>query len=39
MPGAANPEKLKAVKQLARPDIVFALARKPRHEPGFLRRI
>ncbi|HKI19898.1 MAG TPA: hypothetical protein VKA15_18560 [Isosphaeraceae bacterium] len=28
MPGA-NPESLKVIKQLARPDIVFALARKP----------
>jgi WD40 repeat protein len=27
---AADPEKLKSVKQLSRPDIVFALARKPR---------
>jgi WD40 repeat protein len=27
---SANPESFKAVKQLARPDIVFALARKPR---------
>src|SRR5580704_26265 len=24
-----NPEKLKSIKQLARPDIVFAVARKP----------
>jgi WD40 repeat protein len=29
MPGA-NPEKLKTIKEFARPDIVFALARKPR---------
>jgi WD40 repeat protein len=27
---ATNPEKLKSIKQLARPDIVFAVARRPR---------
>ncbi len=26
---AANPDKLKVVKELSRPDIVFAVARKP----------
>jgi WD40 repeat protein len=31
----ANPEKLKSVKQLARPDIVFGLARKPRTNQVF----
>ena len=36
---APNPEKLKSVKQITRPDIVFAIARKPQHEPGFLRRL
>jgi WD40 repeat protein len=32
---ATNPEKLKSVKQLTRPDIVFALARKPRTNQVF----
>jgi WD40 repeat protein len=32
---AADPEKLKAVKTLSRPDIVFALARKPRTSQVF----
>jgi WD40 repeat protein len=32
---APDPEKLKAVKQLSRPDIVFALARKPRTNQVF----
>ena len=30
---AVNPEKIKVVKQLARPDIVFAVARKPDSGP------
>ena len=32
---ATNPEKLKSVKQLTRPDIVFALARRPRTNQVF----
>jgi WD40 repeat protein len=32
---STNPEKLKSVKQLARPDIVFGLARKPRTNQVF----
>jgi WD40 repeat protein len=30
-----NPEKLKSVKQIARPDIVFAIARKPKSNQVF----
>ena len=32
---AANPEKFKVVKELSRREIVFALARKPRHVAEF----
>ena len=34
-----SPEKVKVVKQLSRPEIVFGLARKPRTGPHLLRRL